>query len=362
MSMSLGTLAIAANTNTSFDAPNQGVKAILIGNESGLTVTIAMESGGVQKTLYPGTVDWFDVRKGFTGNVKISPVAILNNVSTFPSSTLIFDAIGLNDSEQASMYPIALPSRNTNIGNTVSSSVTSTNSIDNEANPAATSIIKSIVSGDGANQAVSLTNDAVMVLGDTANKGSLTTAGPVTVGGTLTSTGDATFNGAGTSVECTNNLDVGGTATIDGATTLDSGGTSQITTDGNGQLNLANGILNGRGSNILNYTGTNTHVIVPGAGAVTLDVNGSTVVTVDSTGLSIATGINFNVGRIKDINNGTFAASGTINHGLSGAPAAVILCPDSGSSTWTVGASSYTSTQFTGTINSALTTRWLAYR
>src|ERR1700737_1019074 len=108
MSSSLGSLAIVANTAATFSAPNSGVKAILIGNESGLTVTITMESGGVQKTLYPSVLDWFAVNPGFTGTIKITPTVILNNSSSFPSSSLIFDAIGLNDPEQASMYPISL--------------------------------------------------------------------------------------------------------------------------------------------------------------------------------------------------------------------------------------------------------------
>lgn len=172
MSMNLGTLAITT-TNTSFPAPNDGVKAILIGCESGLTCTITMEGGGVQKTLYPGTVDWFDVRKGFTGNIKIAPVAILNNVATFPASTLIFDAIGLNDSEQANMYPLALPSRNTNIGNQVNTVGGVANSIQNDNSTAGTLIAESTVAGDSAS-AVALLNTGHLTLGTVNNPGVLT--------------------------------------------------------------------------------------------------------------------------------------------------------------------------------------------
>src|SRR5712692_7423644 len=106
MSNYLGSKVIASGVNDYFQAPDSGVKAILIGNESGLTCTITMESGGVQKTLYPGQLDWYPVKIGFTGNIKISPSTILSNVAAWPSSSLVFDAIGLNDSEEASQYPV----------------------------------------------------------------------------------------------------------------------------------------------------------------------------------------------------------------------------------------------------------------
>jgi hypothetical protein len=179
MSISLGTQVIAANTPTSFEAPSDGVKAILIGNESGLTVTITMESGGVQKTLYPSTVDWFDVRRGFTGNIRITPTVILNNVATFPASSLIFDAIGLNDPEDSSQYPVTL-NRSMTVGGMVSTVGGTSSAIANDNNAAGTSIIEATVTADGAS-AVSLTNDAVFVLGDATHKGSLTVAGPVTL-------------------------------------------------------------------------------------------------------------------------------------------------------------------------------------
>ncbi len=100
MSFNVGTLAITSGNDTSFQVPNDGVKAILIGNESGLTVTITMESGGVQKTLYPSSLDWFSVKKGFSGRIKIHPVTVLNNVAAWPASSLIFDRLK-NDREHS---------------------------------------------------------------------------------------------------------------------------------------------------------------------------------------------------------------------------------------------------------------------
>ncbi|SRR6266849_293929 len=116
MSFTVGTLPIVSGQDTSQKVPTSGIKAVLIGNESGLTVTIAMEGGGVQKTLYPSMLDWFAVKPGFTGNIKVHPVTVLNNVAAWPSSSLIFDAIGVHDHENASMYPVAIP-RVSNTGN-----------------------------------------------------------------------------------------------------------------------------------------------------------------------------------------------------------------------------------------------------
>ncbi|SRR6266487_216490 len=118
MSRQLGSLIIASGVKDVFKAPNTGVKAILIGNDSGLTCTITMESGGVEKTLYPGMMDWFQVNTGFTGNIKIRPYTVLNNVAAWPASSLIFDAIGTNDPEHSSSFPITL-FRVINAGNSV---------------------------------------------------------------------------------------------------------------------------------------------------------------------------------------------------------------------------------------------------
>jgi hypothetical protein len=98
-----------------------------------------------------------------------------------------------------------------------------------------------------------------------------------------------------------------------------------------------------------------------------LTVNGSTGITLGGGALSTpGNGVNFNVGRIKDINNGTVTTSGsvTVNHGLSGLPGAVVVTPTTSGSTATNAAYSYTSTQFTLLNGSGVSMafRWLAYR
>lgn len=168
MSNFLGTLTITANTRTTFTTPVDGLKAIRIGNESGLTVIVSLQSGAVEKTLYPSTVDWFPVRQGYSGTININPMVVLNNVTTFPASELLFDAIGINESEDGSQYPMALP-RVTNQGNSAVVPGAST-SIVNDGNAANTQILEATVSGDGSS-AVLLTNDGKLTIGTTANPG-----------------------------------------------------------------------------------------------------------------------------------------------------------------------------------------------
>jgi hypothetical protein len=182
MSSPLGSLCITSGSDETFPAPSDGHKAILIGNESGLTVTITMESGGVSKTLYPGVLDWFAIKKGFTGNIKIHPITILNNVSSWPASSLVFDAIGLQDPEDASMYPISF-NRNTNIGNNVNTVGGISTAIQNDNNVVPTSIMEATPAGDGAS-AVSLTNAGVFTLGNSTHPGSISFDN-----GTITSNG-----------------------------------------------------------------------------------------------------------------------------------------------------------------------------
>ncbi len=170
MSFTLGTLAISSGVNATFQAPSDGSKAVLIGNESGLTVTVIMEGGGVGKTLYPGTVDWFQINRGFTGTIIIRPVALLNNSSTWPASSLQFDSIGINDPEQAFSYPFNL-NRSSNIGNTIPVN-TSTSNLVNDTNPTGTTIVEATVSGDGASS-VKLTNNGGLTLGSSTRKGQL---------------------------------------------------------------------------------------------------------------------------------------------------------------------------------------------
>ena len=175
MSSQLGSQVIASGSDSTFSVPSDGIKAILIGNESGLTCTVTMESGGVSKTLYPSTLDWFQVNRGFNGTIRIHPYTILSNVATFPASSLIFDAISVSDPEQASMYPLQL-TRNTNVGNSINTTLGTASAVQNDGATSGTSVVEATVLGDSAS-AVSITNNGHATFGSTTNNGLLEVIG-----------------------------------------------------------------------------------------------------------------------------------------------------------------------------------------
>lgn len=278
MSYSAGTMAITANNKTTFEVPNRGIKAVLIGNESGLTVTITMESGGVQKTLYPSSVDWFQINDGFTGNILINPTVILNNVATFPSSSLIFDAIGLNDPEDASQYPLQL-NRNTNIGNQVNTVGGIANSIQNDNSTVGTLIAEATVAGDSGS-AVSLTNSGHLLLGTINNNGVLEIVGSL----------------------------------------------GNVTVDSTGKLTVDNRIL---ANLLIAETGNDLTLGVAAAHKLAFQVNNADVVDINASGLSILSGkINLLSGAFSRVSTftGTIGSAGALfNHGLGATPDIVLI-------------------------------------
>lgn len=134
MTQFLGKLDIVSGITDNFENVSlQGYKGIIIGNESGLSVVVSMEGQGDTKSLYPGTVDFFPIKQGFSGTITISNTALLNNVTSWPSSFIQFDAVGIGDSINTSVYPLTLP-RLTNIGNPVNANVTNANALINTGN------------------------------------------------------------------------------------------------------------------------------------------------------------------------------------------------------------------------------------
>lgn len=89
------------------------VAGYIIGNESGLSVTVEMQGLFNPKNLYPGTVDFFPCKANFSGNILINNVTMLSNVSSWPSSFLTVDMVTLQDKIDTSLYPMALPTRQT---------------------------------------------------------------------------------------------------------------------------------------------------------------------------------------------------------------------------------------------------------
>jgi len=315
MSMMLAPVTLPNNTDVIQLGGPDSISAIRIADESAFHLSVAMNGNGGTYPIDAWTADVIYTKDfpGWDGSITITSLTILTNNAGAPATSALITIFGKQEQVKGT-YPVGL-SRLNNIGNAVNTNVTSTNSIDNEGNPAPTQIITSIVSGDGTNKAVSLTNDGVFSIGTAAHPGSIS---------------------------------------------FDNG---KITSDGAGQLNLANGILNLAGNDILDASGVNTSLISTSGHNIQFQIpKGNVLATIDSTGInSLGIGVNFNIGRIKDINNGS-ALSGTINHGLSGTPAAVVDTCNSSSSSATVGASNYTTTQFTLTIGGGLNGRWVAYR
>src|SRR6266581_1011712 len=108
MSFPLGSLPLINGTKTSFNTPFTGLKGLIIGNESGLDCDIVMGPSGVRKKLYPGTVDFFEVRLGYQGVVLVSPTLGIASGILYPSSFLTFDMVGLNENIDTSVYPMSL--------------------------------------------------------------------------------------------------------------------------------------------------------------------------------------------------------------------------------------------------------------
>lgn len=105
----LGQFTVTAGADTPIEVGQGGLSAVLIGNESGLTLIIRMGSS-YSRSLYPGTVDKFDVPSGFTGVVIVSAktAMVVGNTSSYPASYVQADAVGLGEKIDG-IYPMALP-------------------------------------------------------------------------------------------------------------------------------------------------------------------------------------------------------------------------------------------------------------
>lgn len=339
--------------STSFAAPQSSANgALVFWNESNNSLELTFGDGA---TMYLPA--WYHRHKcGATGNVNVTwgIHATLSSASP-PVSEVLVEAYDAGEKFPAD-GPLV---RQTNIGNDVNTNVTSTNGIDNEGNPVGTSIIKSIVSGD-ASTAISWTNDAILINGDAAHPGTVSLDnGTITTDGSGNLAAKQITSGA---IVAQSTLAVTGASTLTGAVIATNAANTIAASSLQGGANLPLGQLGVSGAgDILDASGN--AVYLKAASSIHLQIpNGTDVAILDNSGTLTLTKVAFHTGGIKDLNQGTISASGTVNHGLSGSPSAVLMTPSSGSSTWTFGASSYTSTQFTATLNSALTTRWVAYR
>ena len=108
MSFPLGSLPLINGIKATFNTPFTGLKGLIIGNESGLDCDVQLGPSGIRKKLYPGTIDFFEVRLGYTGYVDVSPTLSIASGILYPSSFLTFDMVGLNENIDTSIYPMSL--------------------------------------------------------------------------------------------------------------------------------------------------------------------------------------------------------------------------------------------------------------
>jgi len=108
MSFPLGQLPLINGIKATFNTPFTGLKGLIIGNESGLDCDIQLGPSGVCKKLYPGTIDFFEVRLGYTGYVDVTPTLGIASGILYPSSYLTFDMVGKNENIDTSVYPMSL--------------------------------------------------------------------------------------------------------------------------------------------------------------------------------------------------------------------------------------------------------------
>lgn len=154
MSNQYGKIPLVSGQQIIEDVGGTGLSGIVIGNESGLTCTVTLQGAGVKKTLYPGTVDKFEVPKGrsWTGNMQIDPTADLNNIISWPSSHVYVDTYGVGE-VITGQYPFQL-NRAGNIGNAVNFVSGVSTGVQNDNNAAGTQFIEATVLGSPSSNEV----------------------------------------------------------------------------------------------------------------------------------------------------------------------------------------------------------------
>lgn len=293
-----------------------------------------------------------------------------------PLSQVLIEAYDANE-PVIGTFPAALV-RQTNIGNSVSTNVTSTGAIVNDGNPSNTSIIEATVSGDSSS-AVKLSNDAIMTLGDTAHPGSLTVAGPINAAASTdlvenVPTGQAIRLKVNSVEEA--HFTVNGLIVVPGklgqtadGDIIDAGGNdtylkSRSTGVIHHQVPDGTSIYKDTSTGIASERGaSNFDIDSAGTGFIRLLVNGTDVLDATNSGPRLGTGMTmrFVSGTMSRQQGGHSASiSGvTITHGLGATPALVLITTDitqPGSAT--VGTGSVGSTTFVATVGSGSGFYW----
>jgi len=368
-----GTQNIAVGTPAQFNT-GMNWEYLQISNESGYQLDLNF-SGIGSRGFNPWQRDDIAITKGYTGQLVITasnPGGV--DITKFPTSYVQVNAY--IPGELVQPMSVAL-TRLSNIGNPVDSTVTATNSISNTGNAPLSNWLAVQPNDALSNTFTGDTSGNLSISSD--NVGVLTTLLQLIAGASPA----VKIAAAAIVAEVLGDLQVDGTIQAASGANLvynvpstfshqfNVAGTKQVQIDANG-VNITSGkVYNTNGQVILDASGGDTALNALGStNAIHLASPSGTDVAKFAynqinfyQGLAMQNGhiIAFNIGQIKDLNNGT-ALSGTINHGLTGSPAAVLATCDSTSSSATTGAYSYTSTQFGLTVGGSLNARWVAYR
>lgn len=338
----------------------QGIYSMKVSNTSPYDLDISgfgivgdeVIPSGLEYMLYSYTYQSGSIKTTFQNNKGISPAN--------PGAILI--VIYFTKGEMpVGTWPVTIPTSVVQ----GSSTVTVAQSIQNNGNSPTTPIITAQPSDvTGVNPTVLMDNSGNTSI-SSDNEGVLTTLLQLIAGASPA----VKLAAASVLTEALGNMKVDGTFESVGSAIFD----GSITLPNNTPLNIKDSL--GTAKNILEVdTSNNVNIQTSENGGVVqiVDAGGNIIAAfvdsntnqtqVDGANASATFGrVFFSIGGFKAINSGS-ALSGTINHGLSGTPTAVLcVCNSSGSSA-TVGAYSYTSSQFGMTIGASLNGRWVAYR
>lgn len=345
MPIRYGPIDLSAGPVNQMISPYPNTACIIVYNESPYFLDVQLDAG----SSYPipaGTADIVPVAQGFSGNVKLIPTTYLTTQGQAPSTVAILVSNGINDSVTR-LYSKGLPTgfplafnRLFNLGNNINVG-TSSSSVVNDGNTPPLQLIESTPAGS---------------------------PGPTWYGdidGTLVIQGLV-----GSILTQLLNIDAA-------SSTVDIGALTQYV-NVLGNLAVAQSLIVSSGQlgrvsagDMLEASSTDIYLKSQAVNGTIhfRDGVGTEYGTFNSAGFNANNGVNFTLGRIKEItsNRFTFTAGAggvqTINHGMGGTPNAVLICCADTTSTATNSVFNLTSTSFQ--VRSAVNNiryQWLAYR
>lgn len=333
------------------DVGGTGLSGVVVGNESGYTLTVELQGAGSKRTLYPGTVDFFEVpgNKTWSGNLKLTPSPDLSNISAWPGSYAYVDTYGIGE-KPAGTYPMAL-NRAGNLGNQVTIVAGSSTSVQNDNNAATTEFIEATVLGSPSSNEAHFVDGSGWIgrwinptftkilqwfsSGTTALQfaaaglltevlGNFKVDGSTELAGALTCDSTASFNGGTSSIDGSNNFNgnavnvnivnaggaaiagnetVGGTLGVTGATTMSSLTLTGAETHAN-NTSVQWKDSGGTSRNVMSVDGSNNENIIGISGNNLLRLLNSDGSTVEHL-FDLANGIYTPTGKQQSVNGDT---------------------------------------------------------